>query len=50
MANILDSIIKFGTGLLSNAATQAVDNAGRAAMGGAGLLLVKNAYDRLGDV
>ena len=45
-----DPIIKFGTGLLTNAATQAVDNAGRAAMGGAGLLLVKNAYDRLGDV
>jgi hypothetical protein len=45
-----DSIIDFGTNLVSNAATQAVDNAGRAAMGGAGLLLVKNAYDRLGDV
>jgi hypothetical protein len=45
-----DPIITFGTGLLTNAATQAVDNAGRAAMGGAGLLLVKNAYDRLGDI
>jgi len=45
-----DPIINFGTGLLTNAATQAVNNAGRAAMGGAGLLLVKNAYDRLGDV
>jgi hypothetical protein len=50
MAAWYDSIIDFGTNLVSNAATQAVDNAGRAAMGGAGLLLVKNAYDRLGDV
>lgn len=45
-----DDIVKFGTDLVSNAAGQVVDNAGRAAMGGAGLLLVKNAYDRLGDV
>ena len=45
-----DDIVKFGTDLVSNAAGQVVDNAGRAAMGGAGLLLVKNAYDRLGEV
>ena len=45
-----DDIVKFGTDLVTNAAGQVVDNAGRAAMGGAGLLLVKNAYDRLGDV
>lgn len=50
MANILAPIVQFGTNLLSNAATQAINNAGRTAMGGAGLLLVKNAYDRLGDI
>lgn len=41
-----DPIVNFGTQLI----TDATENAGRTAMGGAGLLLVKNAYDRLGDV
>jgi hypothetical protein len=50
MSNIIDAIIKGAGTAASNFGQSLVDNAGRAAMGGAGLLLVKNAYDRLGDV
>jgi hypothetical protein len=50
MSNIIDAIIKGAGTVASNFGQSLVDNAGRAAMGGAGLLLVKNAYDRLGDV
>jgi hypothetical protein len=46
MANWYDPIVNFGTQLI----TDATANAGRTAMGGAGLLLVKNAYDELGDI
>lgn len=46
----LNQLGNYATGFLSNLGQGVVDNASSVALGGTGLLLAKEAYDRLGDI